>query len=545
MKKRFIFDESYIKRYAKKDKLKWLIMGLSALVLIVIIIIVILATRNNEPTTIEPAVPAYQVKEELTIESGSDLPEVTDYFDVLENIDIDEIQIIYPDEFELSYDTSYCSEEEIAEIYSEEIPNFADQECVEPYLATPATYGITIILQEEEYTVTLNVVDTAPPILTTTNVEIYEGDTYELIDFVYACYDVTSECDLAYYTEDTDEDGNQVDYANITEPGEYTVRIIASDNYGNVTDPVSATLTIIEVEGSLYTVTFDANGGSEIRSRKVGENGQVIQPDDPVRDGYVFVGWYLDGEEFDFNTGITSNITLIAQWEEIEEESSEGNSGGNSGSSYVNVSSISLNYLTIYLEVGESKTVTARVTPSNATNQTVTWSSSNTSIATVSNGSITGVSTGTTTITATAGGKSASVQVVVRETSSGTTCTYGNTTYNSSYILSVDLTRNNCAIDPNSNPSETLSITDYSKLVSDLQALGFSVGSNFSHRVTLTKIKNTSGTGLVGYQITINVSIYDTANPYVPLTATYILRSDGTRVFQGINNICKNSVCLS
>ena len=79
MKKRFIFDENYIKKYAKKDRLKWLIIGLSALVLIVVIIIVILATRNDTADPVDPAVPSFKIKDELIIEAGSTLPDVTDY----------------------------------------------------------------------------------------------------------------------------------------------------------------------------------------------------------------------------------------------------------------------------------------------------------------------------------------------------------------------------------------------------------------------------------------------------------------------------------
>ena len=210
LKKRFIFDENYIKKYAKKDRLKWLIIGASALVLIIVIIIVILATRNNKPEQIAPAVPKFELKEELTIEAGSPLPEVTDYFNTLENIDVDEITVTYPDEFELSYDTSLCTPEEVEEIYSNEEPNFDDYDCVQNYLLTPATYGITIALQGEEYTVNLTVADTREPVLILQDVEIYEGDSYELNDFVSSCFDVTSECEITYYTEDTDEE-EQID----------------------------------------------------------------------------------------------------------------------------------------------------------------------------------------------------------------------------------------------------------------------------------------------------------------------------------------------
>ncbi len=65
---------------------------------------------------------------------------------------------------------------------------------------------------------------------------------------------------------------------------------------------------------------------------------------------------------------------------------------------------------------GESATVKATVTPSNATYKTVTWTSDNPSVATVSGGKITGVSIGTATITAkTKSGKTATCKVTVKE----------------------------------------------------------------------------------------------------------------------------------
>ena len=79
----------------------------------------------------------------------------------------------------------------------------------------------------------------------------------------------------------------------------------------------------------------------------------------------------------------------------------------------VEVSGVNLSQPTLALEAGKTGTLTATVQPSNATNKTVTWSSSNTSVATVSNGTVSAVAEGTTTITATAGGKSATCQVTV------------------------------------------------------------------------------------------------------------------------------------
>jgi uncharacterized protein YjdB len=64
-------------------------------------------------------------------------------------------------------------------------------------------------------------------------------------------------------------------------------------------------------------------------------------------------------------------------------------------SANIPVTSVSLNKNTTTLTVGESETLTATITPSNATNKNLLWSSNNTSVATVStSGLITAVSTG-------------------------------------------------------------------------------------------------------------------------------------------------------
>ena len=67
----------------------------------------------------------------------------------------------------------------------------------------------------------------------------------------------------------------------------------------------------------------------------------------------------------------------------------------------VAVSGITLNKSSLTIARLGTETLTATVAPSNATNKNINWSSSNTSVATVSNGTVTGVSAGTVTITAT------------------------------------------------------------------------------------------------------------------------------------------------
>ena len=65
-----------------------------------------------------------------------------------------------------------------------------------------------------------------------------------------------------------------------------------------------------------FTVTFDTAGGSEIEPVKVKENKTVKQPTAPTKAGLIFNEWTLNGEVFDFNTPITSDITLKATWRE-------------------------------------------------------------------------------------------------------------------------------------------------------------------------------------------------------------------------------------
>ena len=65
-----------------------------------------------------------------------------------------------------------------------------------------------------------------------------------------------------------------------------------------------------------YTVTFTGEGVTET-TQTVAEGGTVIEPNDPVRDGFTFEGWYLGEEKYDFSTPVKSDITLTAKWSEF------------------------------------------------------------------------------------------------------------------------------------------------------------------------------------------------------------------------------------
>ena len=85
-------------------------------------------------------------------------------------------------------------------------------------------------------------------------------------------------------------------------------------------------------------------------------------------------------------------------------------------SEIVSVTNITLSSESISLVEGDSETLTATVSPSNATNKKVIWTSTDGSIASVDNGRVTALKPGNTTIRAKSddGGKTATCQVTVK-----------------------------------------------------------------------------------------------------------------------------------
>lgn len=81
------------------------------------------------------------------------------------------------------------------------------------------------------------------------------------------------------------------------------------------------------------------------------------------------------------------------------------------------VTSIVINQESVYLEVTETVTLEATVNPDNAIDKTVTWTSSNTMVASVLNGIVTANGVGSTNIIAKAGNKTAICNITVIPTS--------------------------------------------------------------------------------------------------------------------------------
>ena len=116
----------------------------------------------------------------------------------------------------------------------------------------------------------------------------------------------------------------------------------------------------------------------------------------------------------------------------------------NQGGITIPVTGISLSTSTLNLIEGNSSTLTAIISPTNATNQNVVWSTNDSSVATVSNGVVTAVSAGSATITASTvdGNYTANCSITVSASTVGVTGSYvtdenGNRlmTENGSYLI--------------------------------------------------------------------------------------------------------------
>ncbi len=168
-------------------------------------------------------------------------------------------------------------------------------------------------------------------------------------------------------------------------------------------DPETGNLVTIALDQTVtgswyagtYAVKYSLNGGTgtvptDLNRYESGDTASVLGQNGISKEGYRFSGWATNakGTGTIYSPGqtikVTSNITLYAVW---------------TGS--VPVTGVSLNKTSATLDVGGTVTLKATVTPSDASNKTVSWSSSSSKIATVSNGKVTAVAAGTATITAT------------------------------------------------------------------------------------------------------------------------------------------------
>lgn len=194
------------------------------------------------------------------------------------------------------------------------------------------------------------------------------------------------------------------------EPKTYTIQVAPAElTFGAVqvgyTQPAAQTVTITNTGNQQVTVKLPIATNFDIAAGKGFENGSAtIEPNGTATftvqpKAGLAVGEYK--EELTVSNQNAGEVTLTLTFKVNP----------------VLVSGLTLNQNTLALFAGDSATLTAAVTPENATNKTLTWASSNTAVATVDqSGKVTAVAPGTAAITVTTNdgsGKVASCPVTV------------------------------------------------------------------------------------------------------------------------------------
>jgi uncharacterized repeat protein (TIGR02543 family) len=118
--------------------------------------------------------------------------------------------------------------------------------------------------------------------------------------------------------------------SNLSNGTDYTFTVEATNIVGTSTASTSASATT----ASLYTVTFNAKGGTTVTSGTFLTASTVTEPTAPTRAGYSFAGWSAtDGGSaviFPYAPGVTSNITMFARWDALDNAVTFDSKGGSS-----------------------------------------------------------------------------------------------------------------------------------------------------------------------------------------------------------------------
>ena len=199
--------------------------------------------------------------------------------------------------------------------------------------------------------------------------------------------------------------------ATTTSMNGYQYRCVVSNSAGSVTSD-AATLTVNAATVSVTGVTLEPTSLS-LFTGNTATLTATVEPDNATNKN---VTWSSNNA----NVATVQNGTVTAVGAGEATITVQTQDGNHTATCIVTVTvpvtGVKLNKETLELFTDGSETLTATVEPGNATNKNVTWSSSVETIATVdNNGTVTAVGAGEATITATAGGITATCVVHVRK----------------------------------------------------------------------------------------------------------------------------------
>ena len=136
--------------------------------------------------------------------------------------------------------------------------------------------------------------------------------------------------------------------------------------------PVTASIPVYAywTTSTVYTVTFDSQGGTAVSPQQVVSGGTVgTLPADPTRTGFTFGGWYTatsgGGTQFTGTTVVTGNIPVYAKW------TATGTAASAAGTFTYSAGTLTLNWTSVNFPCN-GPTVGSEVDPVTITTTTMT-----------------------------------------------------------------------------------------------------------------------------------------------------------------------------
>ena len=107
------------------------------------------------------------------------------------------------------------------------------------------------------------------------------------------------------------------DYVITYSAGKATIRFTSiTGTYGDYIGSIVIDTSKTPEDTQTVDITVDYNDGATPNATLTAVVGSPLaKPADPVRDGYKFVGWKVNGADYDFTQNVTEAFTLVAEWE--------------------------------------------------------------------------------------------------------------------------------------------------------------------------------------------------------------------------------------
>ena len=231
--------------------------------------------------------------------------------------------------------------------------------------------------------------------------------------YISATYNPSNVTDKVLYWSSSNTNVATVQEGNVKAIGEGTAIITAKSRDGGKT--ASCKVTVTKIDKALKSITMNT---SKV-SLKIGETGWVGVTYNPYNSSDKTLYWKSSNEK----VATVREGTIKAIGRGTATLTATSRDGAKTATcevtvidpSYNELKSITMNQDTVTLKEGQTGWIGVTYNPSNATNKTLYWSSSDEKVATVKEGTIKAIKEGTATITAVSreGAKTATCKLIV------------------------------------------------------------------------------------------------------------------------------------